>query len=121
MQAKLLVLICITAFLAGGCAGTRRSEVVIDPDGVDMGQFDRDLEDCRQIAKQVDQKAGAGAVGGALVGAAIGAIVGNSSTAARSAGVGAVLGGAGGAGSTHKEKKVVVKNCMRDRGYNVLN
>ena len=118
---KLLIVICVTSLLTVGCAGTRRSGIVIDPEGVDMGQFDADLVQCRQIAEQVDQKAGAGAVGGAIVGGAIGAILGNSTTAGRGAGVGAVLGLAKGAGSTHREKKVVVKNCMRDRGYKVLN
>ncbi len=121
MKAKLIVVICIAALFTAGCASTRKSEVVVDPAGVDMGQFNTDLEECREISKQVGQKAGAGAVGGAVVGAAIGAIVGNSGTAARGAGVGGVLGGAKGAGSTHQERKVVVKNCMRDRGYRVLN
>ncbi len=121
MKAMVVVAVCTAALLAAGCAGTRRSEVVIDPEGVDMAQFDRDLAECRQISEQVNQRAGTGAVGGAVVGAAVGAIVGNSSTAAKGAGVGAVVGGAKGAGSTHREKKLVVKNCMRERGYKVLN
>ena len=121
MKAKLFVVMCIAALLTAGCASTRQSEVVVDPDGVDMGQFNRDLDECREISKQVSQKAAGGAVGGAVVGAAIGAIIGNSRTAARGAGVGGVLGGAKGAGSTHRERKRVVKNCMRERGYSVLN
>ena len=69
----------------------------------------------------MDQKAAGGVVAGAVVGGVLGAIVGNSSTAARGAGVGAMTGGVGGAGSTHQERQLVVKNCLRNRGYKVLN
>jgi hypothetical protein len=32
-----------------------------------------------------------------------------------------VAGGAKGVGSTNKEKSQVVKNCLRNRGYQILN
>jgi len=47
-----------------------------------------------------------------------GVITGNT---ARGAGVGAVAGGARGVGSTNKERSRVVKNCLRNRGYQILN
>jgi outer membrane lipoprotein SlyB len=102
-----------------GCAN--KHQVVIDPEGVDMARFDKDLAACRQISEQVDQKAGEGAVGGAVVSGLMGAIVGDSRTAKRWASVGAVGGAASGAAKTAEEKDRVVKNCMRKRGYQVLN
>lgn len=112
------MLIAITS--AAGCAANR-SKPVIDPNGVDMGLYQYDLAECQQISEQVDQKAGAGALGGAVVGGLIGAIVGDSNQVKRSAGVGGVLGGAKGAGATERERSLVVKNCLRNRGYKVLN
>ena len=106
----------LTITLAAGCAGS--SKPIIDPAGVDMEQYNVDLAECEQISEQVEQKAGAGAAGGAIVGGLIGAITGNT---ARGAGVGAVAGGAKGVGSTTKEEQRVVKNCLRNRGYQVLN
>lgn len=103
-----------------GCAG-RRSDVVIDPAGVDMGLYQMDLADCQEISKQVRGKAVGGAVGGAVVGGAVGGIVGNSDTAGTGAGVGAVTGVARGAAATRKERQLVIKNCLRNRGYKVLN
>ncbi len=106
--------------LAAGCAGGG-SKPIVDPAGVDMGLYQHDLAECQQVAEQVDQKAGAGAAGGAVVGGLIGAITGDSNRVKRSAGVGAVLGGARGAGATQRERDRVVKNCLRNRGYQVLN
>jgi len=103
-----------------GCA-SGGSGVVIDPAGVDKAQYERDLAECQEIAKQVDSKVVGSAAGGAVVGGAIGAILGGSSGAAKGAGVGAVGGTARGASSTEREKQTVVKNCLRNRGYKVLN
>lgn len=117
-------LYCISLLLitlSAGCAGARHSKPVIDPAGVDMGQYQTDLAACEQIALQVQQKAGAGAVGGAVVGGLVGSIFGDSRSAMKSAGAGAVVGGAKGGAATHREKAMVVKNCMRERGYRVLN
>ena len=105
---------------AAGCAA-RRADVVIDPAGVDMGRYQQDLAQCQQIAQQVRHHAVGGAVGGAVVGGAVGGIVGNGETAERGAGVGAVLGVARGARATQREKQLVIKNCLRERGYKVLN
>ena len=105
---------------ATGCAG-RRADVVIDPAGVDMGLYQKDLAECQEISKQVRGKAVGGAAGGAVVGGAVGGIVGNSDTAGKGAGVGAVTGVARGAAATRQEKQLVIKNCLRNRGYKVLN
>ncbi len=103
-----------------GCASQK---VIIDKNGVDMSQYQRDLNACQVYAEEVEsgKRVAGGAVGGALVGAAIGAIIGDSKTAARGAGVGGVSGAARGGGSAAQEKSRVVKNCLRGRGYKVLN
>lgn len=120
MNRILYAVLLASAVVAAGCAG-RRAEVVIDPAGVDMGKYEHDLAECQEIAKQVSQKALGGAAGGAVIGGAIGGIVGNSDTAGKGAGVGAVSGAARGASETSHERQKVVKNCMRNRGYRVLN
>ncbi|MDH3387871.1 MAG: glycine zipper family protein [Gammaproteobacteria bacterium] len=120
IRATRLGIILIAAALGAGCASSG-SKPIIDPDGVDMGRYQNDLAQCQQIAEQVEQKAASGAVGGALIGGVIGAITGNSDQVRKSAGVGGVLGGAKGAAATRQEKSLVVKNCLRSRGYTVLN
>ena len=120
MKSILYCIIIVAITFASGCAANR-SKPIIDPDSVDMELYQYDLAECEQIAEQVEQKAGSSAVGGAVVGGLIGAIVGDSDSAARSAGVGGVLGGVKGAGKTERERSQVVKNCLRNRGYTVLN
>lgn len=98
-------------------------EVIVDPQGVDQAAYQRDLAECTTVADQVStgSSAGKGAVAGAVVGGAIGAIVGDRGAAARLGGVGAVVGGAQGAGQGARSRDQVLKNCMRGRGYHVLN
>ena len=107
--------------LVTGCASSRR--VVIDDKGVDPAAYQQDLAECQTIADQVTtgRDAAGGAVGGAVIGGALGAIFGNSSTAGRMAGGGAVIGGASKAGDAEQEKGQVLRNCLRGRGYRVLN
>jgi outer membrane lipoprotein SlyB len=120
MTRRSLFLIMPAALLLAACASRGP---IVDTQGVDMARYQQDLSQCETYAAQVNTgtEAGKGAVGGAVVGAAIGAIVGNSTTVARGAGVGGVLGGARGAARGEGEKDQVVKNCLRGRGYRVLN
>ncbi|HEY1077533.1 MAG TPA: glycine zipper family protein [Fontimonas sp.] len=115
-----ICLALIGTLALGGCAS---DGPIIDTQNTDMVRYEQDLAQCRAYGDQVatGKQAGAGAVGGAAVGAVLGAIVGNSSTVARGAGVGGVLGGVRGASKGASEKDVVVKNCLRGRGYRVLN
>lgn len=112
-------LVCFLLLATAACAS--KQQVIIDPAGVDMSKYQQDLTECQQISEQVEQKAAGGAVAGAVVGGLVGAALGNSGTAGRMAGAGAVVGGASGVGATQQEKDQVVKNCMRNRGYSVLN
>ena len=68
MKNWVLAILIIGSALSG-CA--TRQQVIIDPAGVDMAQFDVDLAQCQQVAEQVDQQAGKGALVGAVVGGVI--------------------------------------------------
>ena len=117
MNTRILFL-AVSAILVSACA---RNQIIIDPAGVDQARYRQDLSECKAIAEQVDQKAGQGAVTGAVISGAIGAILGDRRDAERLAGVGAVSGAASGAAHTRQEKNMVIKNCLRNRGYKVLN
>ena len=106
--------------LVGGCAADP-NKPIIDPEGVDMAQFEADRAKCEEVALQLDQKAGSEAVTGAIVLGLIGAIFGDSDTVKKSAAAGFVGGGAEGLEKTELERAKVVKNCLRSRGYEVLN
>jgi hypothetical protein len=84
--------------------------------------FQTDLAECRQFAEQAPEGAAlAGAGIGAAIGAGVAVATGHSEAAGRAAGGGAVIGGAKGAGATHREKRMIVRNCLKGRGYAVLN
>ncbi|RMF98261.1 MAG: glycine zipper family protein [Gammaproteobacteria bacterium] len=93
---------------------------IIDTKGVDMQAYQRDLGECQAYSEQISTAKGVakGAAGGAAVGAATGAISGNPG---KGAGYGAIFGGAASARLNEREKSQVVKNCLRGRGYRVLN
>jgi outer membrane lipoprotein SlyB len=106
--------------LAAACAG---NGPIVDTKGIDQARYKQDLNECETYAGQVNtaKAAGKSAAAGAVVGGIVGAIFGNSTTVVQSAGVGGVLGGAQGAASGEQSKDQVVKNCLRGRGYSVLN
>jgi outer membrane lipoprotein SlyB len=111
----------ITAMLLSGCASNR---IIIDrQQGTDMSMYQSDLAECKRYAEQVPKgtEVAKGAVGGAVIGGVIGAIVGDSKTASKVAGAGAVTGGVRGGGKAENEKDRVIKNCLRNRGYKILN
>lgn len=105
--------------LVAACA----QQPIIDSKGVNMAQYEHDKAECSAYADQVQitRQAAGGAVAGAVVGAVIGAAVGNSDTAQRGAGAGATVGAAKGTGRAIHEKRRVAHNCLRNRGYAVLN
>jgi uncharacterized protein YcfJ len=110
----------VTAILLTACSSQR---IIVDQQATDMSRYNRDLAECRAYAEQVPAgtEVAKGAVGGAVIGGVLGAIVGDSRTASRAAGAGSVVGGVRGGGSAGNEKDRVVKNCLRNRGYKVLN
>jgi outer membrane lipoprotein SlyB len=118
------------AILLGLClaACAQSYEPIIDMKGVDQAKYQQDLSECRAYAERVSPVGQAATSGGlgALLGAALGAIVGAFSGdagtgAALGGSVGAVGGAASGAGAGVSEQKQVINNCLRNRGYSVLN
>ncbi|NIB43984.1 glycine zipper family protein [Pseudomaricurvus alkylphenolicus] len=97
--------------------------IIIDRKGVDMQAYQNDLDECKVYAAEVSRAERAAEKGakGAILGGAIGAIIGNSGTASRGAGVGAVTGGAGGFSQAEREQQRIIRNCLIGRGYRVLN
>ncbi|MGB4248751.1 MAG: hypothetical protein WBJ75_13635 [Pseudohongiellaceae bacterium] len=116
------LLVVIPLIILTACAGAQRRPIV-DMQGVNVAQYNQDLAECQSYADEVEagRQVAGGAVAGAVVGAAIGAAVGSSDTAQRAAGAGAVGGGARGAASAVRERNQVLSNCLRGRGYRVLN
>ena len=117
--------LALTALLlvAAACA----SDPIVDTRGVDQAEYNNDLAACREYADQVDVASGAaggaaiGAAGGAALGAVIGAITGAPGTgAAVGAASGGATGGVSGGGSRASRKDRIVRNCLRERGYAVL-
>lgn len=115
MRHALLILLSTAAI---GCAA--HPEPIVDTRGVDMVRYESDMADCKAYGEQIQIEKGVakGAAAGAAVGTAAGAISGN---AAEGAGYGAIYGAADSAQLNDREKRRVVKNCMRGRGYRVLN
>ncbi len=104
-------------------ACVHKQRIIVDTKNINMDQYQTDLKECQQYAQQVHtgKDITKGVVGGALIGGLIGAAVGNSDTAKKAAGAGAVSRGAKKGSKATAEKSKVVKNCLRGRGYQVLN
>jgi len=119
MNNKQIMLVLSGLIILNGCAA--RNNIVLDPQGVDMGKYQADLQQCEKFSRQANSKSGKGLVGGAVVGAIAGNIVGNSKTGRNGAKLGALGGLVKGAIATKRERQLIVKNCLRNRGYAVLN
>lgn len=121
--ASVLVAVGLLSACVNQGANQSSSGVIIDTQGVNMDAYYQDLHECRNYASQVSVagRTTTGAVAGAVLGGVVGAITGDSGSAQRGAGVGGVVGGVKGASSGYREKHQVVKNCLRGRGYSVLN
>jgi len=111
------------ALLAGCAAQQPGRDPIVDLKGVDQAQYQTDLAECKQYAAQVGvgQDAATGAVAGAVLGGVLGAVAQDSDAAKRGAGVGAVVGGTHGTLSGLEERDRVIRTCLRNRGYSVLN
>ena len=116
-----------TALVLAGCSSNPQTQatggVIIDTKGLDMSSYYQDLHECRNFAAQVNVggQVVEKTITGALIGGAVGAIAGDSDAAKRAAGVGGLLGAVKGSGQASREKQRVLKNCLKGRGYRVLN
>lgn len=114
------MMLVATAILACGCAANPKP--IIDTKGVDPDLLAEDMAECEVYTEeiQVAQGVGKGAALGGAVGAATGA-VSNRRDVDEGAGLGAIYGGTRSGLEADREKQRVWKNCMRGRGYRVLN
>lgn len=96
---------------------------VIDPKtSAHPESFQTDLAECRQIAEQAPKgSALAGAGVGAALGVGVAVATGHPGAAGQAAGGGGVIGGARGGSASNREKRMIVRNCLKGRGYAVLN
>ncbi|MCL2919238.1 glycine zipper family protein [Shewanella litorisediminis] len=117
-------------------AGNAAANVIVDPQGVDEKQYAYDLQQCTALSTQVEKREGSsggilrGAVKGAAAGAVIGGVTGGSGSdgAKTGAGIG-IAGTLLKKGAERRrieeeyeyEKDQVLKSCMINRGYKVLN
>ena len=110
-----------------GCAQTDLSDrndiAIIDTRGVDESVFKKDYSECSDFAKNIDlteRTLKQGAVAGAT-GAAVGAIIGGEEAAKKIGGSAAVLNAVEANLDGRSEQAKIIKNCLRGRGYKVLN
>lgn len=100
------------------------SGAIVDMQGVNRQQYEIDLADCQRYADEVPvgKHVATGAAAGAAVGAVGGAVSGANKTGiGQAAGVGAVYGGTVAGVSAVGEHRQVLRECLRGRGYRVLN
>ena len=123
------LLFAVLIFSLFACAPVPSTyEPIIDRgNNMDQAQYWQDLRECRAYAAKISpaNQAAGEALAGAAFGAALGAILGSGfGNAGRCAGIGAGSGGlsgaAHGAGSAIERQKAIIRNCMRGRGYKVL-
>ena len=96
---------------------------IIDTRGVDESVFKKDYSECSDFAKNIDlteRTLKQGAVAGAT-GAAVGAIIGGEEAAKKIGGSAAVLNAVEANLDGRSEQAKIIKNCLRGRGYKVLN
>ena len=124
-----ITLICLWCF--SGCIATKSGSIfdaigskpIVDTKGIDMSQYESDLEECNVFANEIST--GKSIIKGAAAGAAIGTVleaVTDGSRGTRNATeVGTVVGGGKSGVRSVQEKEQIVKRCVRGRGYRVLN
>ena len=101
----------------------RNDIAIIDTRGVDESVFKKDYSECSDFAKNIDlteRTLKQGAVAGAT-GAAVGAIIGGEEAAKKIGGSAAVLNAVEANLDGRNEQAMIIKNCLRGRGYKVLN
>ena len=131
---RMLLIACVMVI---GVQAAHANNVVVDMSQVqDYNQYQMDLQQCEGLvvqnqpdAPQRESVAGT-AVKGAAVGATAGAVSGRSGSKAakKGAGVGVIAAASrnsrnrrAASANASAQTDQIVKNCMRGRGYNVLN
>ena len=124
-----VMLLCL--LLASGCVATKSGSIfdmtasapIIDTKGVNMAQYEVDLEECSSFSEDIStgKSIAKGAATGAAVGAIIEAITDDSKSRRDALEVGAVSGGTQSGIRAVREKEQIIRRCLRGRGYQVLN
>ena len=112
-----------------GCVANNSSSIfegskpIIDTKGVNMSQYEIDLEECSIFSEDIStgKSIAKGAVTGAAVGAVIEVITDDVRSRRDAIEVGAVSGGAKSGIRAVREKEQILKRCLRGRGYKILN
>ena len=121
------IIFALSIIIVSSCASYAP---VVDPQSVkNEDRYYRDQAECKAIASQntstaknVAKDTVIGGAVGAGTGALLGVITGSVTTGlAAGALIGGVAGGAKGAYDSDKNYETIYRNCMRGRGYNVLN
>ncbi len=119
---KITSAIALVGFTAACATSGANYQPVID--GAVSPNYSNDLAQCQALASQqgaFDSTTGQKAVAGAAVAGGTTAVFNNKGTNARDAAlVGAAVGLTAGALDQQKNKEAIIKNCMRQRGYNVV-
>ena len=115
--------LCIAIGCAQNDLSDRNDIAIIDTRGVDESVFKKDYSECSDFAKNIDLtdrtlRQGAVAV---ATGAALGAIIGGEEAAKKIGGSAAVLNAVEANLDGRNEQAKIIKNCLRGRGYKVLN
>ena len=117
-----LITIAATTIILTGCATPSFQPRIDHSTSRNTGNYHQDLSECQQIASNDHSGNTVASAGmGALVGALIGAALGDSRLAAQGAAVGAVSAGSSGLARSVGDERQMISNCMRGRGYSVMN
>ena len=119
-----LLMISISGCVANSSSSILEgSKPIIDTKGVNMSQYEIDLEECSSFSEDIStgKSIAKGAATGAAVGAVIEAITEDARSRRDAIEVGAVTGGAKSGIRAVREKEQILKRCLRGRGYKVLN
>ena len=123
------LLVALFLITLSGCVANNSGSIfegskpIIDTQGVNMSQYEIDLEECSIFSEDIStgKSIDKGAVTGAAVGAVIEAITDDVRSRRDAIEVGAVSGGAQSGIRAVREKEQILKRCLRGRGYKVLN
>ena len=129
MPMKKNSLTALFLILLSGCVANNSSSIfesskpIIDTQGVNMAQYEIDLEECSIFSEDIStgKSIAKGAATGAAVGAVIEAITDDARSRRDAIEVGAVTGGAKSGIRAVRDKEQILKRCLRGRGYKVLN
>ena len=119
----LFLSMCLLASCVSNDVSEKNDVAIIDTRGVDMAVYRNDFLDCSSFSKNIDvteRTIEEGALSG-VTGAGVGAILGGKEGAKKIGGSAGILGAVEGNIEARYEQSKIVKNCLRGRGYKVLN